>query len=189
MFIMIIGLTGRIAAGKEVIVGILEEKGFVYMTISEIIRNEMLDRGLTVDRTAMQDFGNLLREQEGTNSWIKRLMKKMNSNDDYVIDGIRNPGEIDELRKMKDFILIAIDAPKEDRFQRMLKRRKPSDPKTWEEFLVIDERDFGEEDSKGQQVGKCMEMADYKIDNNSSYDDFIKKVSEILEKILTIENN
>jgi hypothetical protein len=48
----------------------------------------------------------------------------------------------------------------------MLKRAKDSDPKTWELFLEIDDRDFGESDPLGQQVGKCMDLSDYKIENN-----------------------
>jgi len=93
---------------------------------------------------------------------IKELEKDSPKN--AIVDGIRNPAEVVELkRKFKDFILISIDAPQRERFQRILKRARESDPKDWEGFLKIDLRDLGEKDPLGQQVGECMKLADFKI--------------------------
>ncbi len=68
-------------------------------------------------------------------------------------------------------------------------RTKPSDPKTWEEFLEIDKRDFGEADLKGQQVCKCMEMADFYIFNNSSIKILLKRIEELYSEILKKQEN
>jgi len=56
----------------------------------------------------------------------------------YIVDGIRNPGEIDELIKINQgedkFYLISVDAPREKRFEWIIKRARSSDPKTYKDF-------------------------------------------------------
>ena len=87
------------------------------------------------------------------------------------------------MRNFGGFILIAIDAPRNVRYQRILSRNKSSDKKTWEGFLEMDNRDFGENIENGQQVGKCMEIADFKIVNDSSLEALYGQLDKILEKI------
>ena len=186
---MIIGLTGRIAAGKGFIKDFLEKVGFEYYTFSDVVREEAARRGVEITRKNLQDLGNEVRNKEGPGAWAKRIIEKLESEKNYIVDGIRNPGEVEELRKQKDFFLIAVDAPQERRYERLRRRAKPSDPKTWEGFLEIDNRDFGEEDSKGQQVGKCMEMADFYIFNNSDLGVLMKRIKEIYEQILRKEQS
>ena len=177
---MIIGLTGRIAAGKGKIVDFLSSKGFEYYTISKVVREEAERLGLAITRDELQNIGDLIRKKEGAGAWAKRLIKKFDKNKSYIVDGIRNPGEIKELRKCKNFHLIAIDAPQKIRFERMLKRAKPSDPVTWEEFIKIDERDYEDKDNPlGQQVGLCMKQADFIIENNTDLEELDNKIKKI----------
>lgn len=183
---MIIGLTGRIASGKGVVSEYLQGKGFDYFTISTAVREEAKKRGIEITRKNLQDLGNLVRKEEGAGAWAKRVIKLIDINRNYVIDGIRHPAEVDEFRKIKDFYLISIDAPQETRYKRLLARGRPSDPKTFEGFLKIDERDFCEEDPLGQHVGKCMELADFKIMNDSDLESFYRKVDEIYREIVKI---
>jgi len=179
---MIIGLTGRIAAGKGAIAGYFIDKGYSYIALSSVIREEAEKRGLPVERKILQDIGNEFRNKGDLGVWVRKAIEKMNNTQSYLIDGIRHPGEVAELRT-KPSILISIDAPQKERFERMLKRNKSSDPKIFEEFLKLDNRDFCDTDPNGQQVGKCMEMADYTIINNSSYENLIKRLDEIYSEI------
>jgi dephospho-CoA kinase len=180
---MIIGLTGRIAAGKGFVVAHLLEKSFRYVTLSQVVRDEVVKRGLPVERKNLQDVGNDVRKKEGENAWIKRVISNMNDGEDWIVNGIRNPGEVKELKKRKDFFLIALEANQKLRFERLLDRNKMSDPKTWEEFLKIDRRDFAEDDPAGQQVGACIKMADFKIENNGSLDELNASIDEIFKKM------
>jgi len=181
---MIIGLTGRIAAGKGVIVDFLSSKGFEYYTISKVVREETKKLGLPITREELQNIGDLIRKKEGAGAWAKRLIRKFDKDKEYIVDGIRNPGELAKLRKCKDFFLIAIDAPQKIRFERMLKRAKPSDPLTWEEFIKIDERDYEDKENPlGQQVGLCMKQADFFIENNTDLEELSIKIKEIYNKM------
>ena len=83
---MLIGLTGRIASGKGEVVEYLRKIGFEYCTISQVIREEAAKIKIPVTRESLQDLGNLMRKHEGRNAWIKRLIKKIDLNKDYIID-------------------------------------------------------------------------------------------------------
>jgi len=135
----------------------------------------------------MQDKGDELRKKFGVAAVMILLINKTINEPDknYIFDSLRNAGEAEFLRReRKDFILIGVDAPKEIRFKRMLKRAKESDPKTWEEFIKVDERDnFDTSNPMGQQTGKLLEICDFVILNNNSLDDSINQVEEAWKKI------
>ena len=98
-----------------------------------------------------------------------------------IIEGIRNPGEIEYLKKLPNFVLIGVKAKRELRFQRLRQRNKPWDVKTWEEFVAVDRRDLGVGQKKsGQQVGKCLHYCDYVLTNNKDVKDFQRKVEKLI---------
>lgn len=181
---MIIWITGRIAAGKWVVVEYLKEKWFEYFTVSQMVRQEAKKRGGEITRYNLQNIGNEVRQEFGAWEWIKRILAKMEVWKNYIIDGIRNPWEIQELRHQKDFFLFSIDALQNIRFERVLLRGKDSDPTIWEKFLEIDQRDFWEwEPDDGQQVGKCMEEADFQFLNNDTKEEYISSIESIYNSI------
>jgi len=181
---MIIGVTGPIASGKSVLIEMLIEKGFISFGLSNEVREEANKQGIPINRKALQDLGNAMREKYGSGYWAERVISKLSAGKNHVIDGIRNPGEIEVLKKLGNFVLIGVDAPVEKRFQWILARNKDSDPKTLEEIRAIDSRDRGAgELSHGQQSAKCYEMADVFIQNDGSFEDLARKVSELLETI------
>lgn len=186
---MIIGLTGRIGSGKEAIANFFREKGFCYLNISDEIRDEAEKRDISMERTKLQDLGNELRIKEGMGVWTRRILKKMELEKNYIVDGIKNPGEVAELKKRKDFVLIGVDSPEKQRFERLLRRGKSSDPKTWEDFLEVDKRDLGEDNPYGQQVSKCLSVADFLINNDKSLEFFNIKIEEAWLKIKIIQRN
>ena len=182
---MIIGLTGRIASGKGETAEYFKKKGFEYYTISQMVRETASKLEIPMMRESLQDVGDLIRKYEGLGGWVKRIIKKIDLTKNYIIDGIRNPGEIEELKKFRNFYLISVDAPIIIRYERVLKRNKLTDPKTWKLFVKVDERDFGEREiNTGQQVGKCMSLADFHLVNDSTLNDFYIKIEEIYRKIM-----
>ncbi len=181
---MIIGITGSLAAGKGVVSKILKKRGFVYISLSNEIRQIAKNKGIELTRKNLQDLGNHLRETEGANYLAKIAVKKINEKEytKVIIEGIRNPAEINELKKIKNFLLISIDAPKELRFKRIYERNRENDPKTFEEFLKVDDRDKGlGEKETGQEVAKCMSMADFILINDSSLEEIEDKIKNLLK--------
>jgi len=184
---MFIGLTGSLAAGKGVVSEFLKERGFIYMSTSDEVRRIALERKIPWTRENLQNLGNQLRKEGGAGVLGKIIIEKIRSQgyNKAIIDGIRNPAEVEELKKLDGFFLLCVDAPQEIRFQRMKERNRESDPMTWEEFVKVDEKDkgIGEEES-GQQVEKVMKLADYKITNDSSIEEINSRIQKIYNEML-----
>jgi len=187
---MLIGLTGPIASGTDVFGKILVEKGFERFSLSDYLREEMKKKGIEANRKNMQDFGDEIRKEFGEGELVKRLISKnkINKEKNYVIESIRNPGEVEEFRKFRSFILVLVDAPNEIRYQRVLKRARDSDdPQTIEEFKKLEQKDFGVNQPKhGQQHSAVFKMADKKILNNGSLEDLRNRAEELLEELTGI---
>jgi len=182
----VIGLTGTIGAGKKTVKDIIQKKVSCYtVVLSDIIKVEIERRKGILDRSTLQNMGNELRKKYGSHILAMLAVEYMPKEKNFiVIDGIRNPGEVEYLKKKygKDFKLLAVDANEKTRFERLIARGEKKDPKTWEEFLETDKRDRGfGEPPWGQQVGKCLEMADFTILNEGSLEELERKVEEIMK--------
>jgi len=182
---MIIGVCGRVSAGKETLTEFLRKKGFIYFETSKLINEELVKRGLEVTRKNQQDLADSLRKEEGVGVLMKMLLDKTEQGKDYILDSLRNAGEATFLREnTQDFILIGVDASQKIRFERILSRGKASDPKTWEEFLKMDERDnFDVNDPMGQQTGRLIEMSDFVVMNDSTVEEGLMKIEEVWKQI------
>jgi len=183
---MIIGLTGSLAAGKGVVSDYFKEKGFVYLSLSDELRQIAKERKIEITRENLQNLGNKLREESGSGVLAKLVIKKI-KNQEYkkaIVDGIRNPTEIEELNQLKDFFLVAVDANPKIRFERMISRNRESDPITWEEFLKVDKKDkgIGEKES-GQGVGKCMKLAKFILLNEGDLNEIKEKIEQLYQDI------
>lgn len=182
---MIVGLTGRIAAEKGAVSDFFKENGFEYLSLSNEVRAEATRRKIPHERKNLQDLGNLMREKEGLGVLVKRLEDKIEFNKSYIIDGIRNTGEVGELKAFfyNKFYLIAVDARQDLRWKRVQKRAKASDPKTFDKFILADNRDYEENLENGQQVNKCMKRADYTMINNGTIQELRNHLKIIYETI------
>ena len=187
---MIIGVTGPLCAGTDTFGEILrKEKGFIWFSYSDILREELKKRNVEITRKNLQDIGDELRKKEGLGVLSKIIIEKIEEDVDYVIGNIRNPGEVHVLREKfgENFILVRIDADVEIRFDRLSKRRREKDPKTWGEFRKVEDRDFGiNEKNYGQQHAAVFALADKVIKNNGSFEEFREDVEKLLSEI---ENN
>lgn len=185
-----LGVVGQIACGKEILVDyLIKNLGFTSFSLSSILHDELKKKGTTeFTRKTLQDMGDQLRKKYGREILARKTISRIQNSEsriqNYVIEGIRNPAEIEYLKKLPNFFLIGVKAKKELRFKRLLKRNKPWDPKTWEDFLVVDRRDFGIDQKKeGQQVAECLAYCDFVLVNNKDIADFQRKVKKLFYKL------
>lgn len=178
----VVGLVGPIASGKDSVLDELKKRGFKAFFLGDRTREEADRRGLPHDRSTLQDMGNNLREKFGDDILVKRTEELFDGSEEkIVIDGIRNAGEIAHLRKKYNTIIIGVDAPSKKRREFSRKRSADADPKTGEEFERVEQRDRGiGENSHGQQVKICLALSDIVIKNDSTEEEFIKKIREML---------
>lgn len=172
-----IGLTGTNGAGKGEAAAYFVKKGFHYISLSDLIREELIKRGEEVSRNNLIKIGNELRKKYGPDILARMVMKKIKEK--AVIDSIRNPKEVDFFRKQENFIFLAIDAPAELRYKRTRKRGRDESASNLKEFIQKEEEEMSNRE-KGQQLRTCMNMADYTIINDGSLQDFHQKLEDLL---------
>lgn len=181
-----LGLTGRMGSGKGEVVKILQGENFRYISLSDIVREEARKTGRSVTRAEMQNIGNRLRQMDGPGALAKRIRQKISQSPQtrWIIDGIRNPAEILELKQLKSFVLLAVQSPLDDILQRLKNRQRDTDRADVDELKRRLDREWGQgEPGHGQQVKQCMDMADYQIDNSKTLQHLKQEVLRILKKM------
>jgi dCMP deaminase len=173
----VIGLTGTNGAGKGEVASFFVERGYTYFSLSDVIREELQKENLAPTRDNMIKMGNNLRQQFSPDILARRVAKKIQGK--AVIDSIRNPKEVEYFREQGHFILLAIDAPAEIRYERVKKRGRDESASRLKAFVAKEEEEMGT-DENSQQLLACMEMADHLIINDGSLEDLRNKLEEFL---------
>lgn len=169
-----IGLTGPMGAGKGEIVRLAVELGFRTISLSDMVHAEGRRRYGTPSRQQLQDTGNDLRRQGGPGILGKMVAKEIAGQPPahWLIDSIRNPAEIVELRRLTPFFLLGVDADRRILLQRLRDRRRNDDLADEEELQRRLDREWGiGEPENGQQVGPCLTMTDETLHNNGSLEE------------------
>jgi len=185
--VLYVGLSGTMAAGKGVTRSIIEGRyKTLSFSLSDILREEADERGIERTRKNLTDIGNELRKKHGPGVLAKKIIEKIaRQRDGYeriIIDSIRNPGEVSELRRAlkKDFLLLFIDAPLGIRYKRTkLRQREGESADSFETFSMMNESEFEGSDEKGIRLKECKIEADYVIENDRTIGELRKKVYEI----------
>ncbi len=179
---MILGLTGTMASGKGEVVKYLKTKGFEHYVYSDIIREIAKQRGIEPTRANLQKLGDdIKKESKNLGILSKKMLKKIKT-DKAVVDGVRNADEIKKLKKRKDVYIIGVNASQRLRYHRIRNRKREGDTKTFYEFKRLDKLE-NRGKTKGQEINKCLKMADFIIVNDGSLEQLKKKVDDTLETI------
>lgn len=200
---IVLGLTGPFGAGCSTISDDLVKRfHWRRYSLSEAMRElapkfiDNLDQEKLTSpkfRWYQQDVGNEIRKKD-LYAIPEQVVQKIEEDEkkddslkdlDIVIDGIRNPSEMEYLRdRFLHFFVIAVFAPFNVRWARS---EKAYNGNQWT-FVKDDERDSGGfEPSRGQKVQLCVDGADILISNERSFTEpFIKeelqtKIDEYLQ--------
>jgi dephospho-CoA kinase len=147
------------------------------------IREEAKKRGV---KPSPENLGNIMfqiREEEGVGILAERCVSKIKSvkNKKVVIDGIRSVDEIAEFKKeYPNFKIIGIYSSPNTRFNRLKKRGRSDDPKTWKMFRKREKRELQ------VGLGEVLATVDFMITNEGSKRELQKKVKDLIQR--KIEN-
>lgn len=179
---MIVGVTGFFAAGKDTFAEILIQKGFKHVSLSDIIRAEIRQRGEEITIPRLTEVGNELRTGFGPQILAERALRVLPEESEAVVTSIRHGAEVEALRARKKFVMVFVDAPSSLRHQRSLARAREGDPVSHEDFEAAERRQMASDDPNAQQLARCKEMADQVIQNDGSLPDFREKIERFLKE-------
>jgi len=173
----IIGLTGTNGSGKGAAAEFFMGHGYAYLSLSDLIREELREKVQEVSRDNLIKMGNHLRNKYGADILARRTMEHVRGK--TIIDSIRNPKEVEYLQCQENFILLAVDAPPEVRYARVILRGRNESVQTLEEFIAKEKEEMTDLE-KGQQLQRCMQMADHLISNEGTLEEFHRKLEAYL---------
>ena len=180
---MIIGLTGKNGCGKGVVADFLKTMGYHYYSLADVVRDEINKTGQKVTRDLLIKTANELRAKYGPSVLAERVMEKFDPEKNYIADSIRNPFEVEALRKRKDFYLLMIDADQKIRFERLKERNREKDPQDYDAFLQLEAAEAGSNDPTTQQLNRTIELADAQVENNGTIDELYEDVRQVLRAL------
>jgi dCMP deaminase len=181
---MIIGLTGRNAAGKTEVSDYLKSRGFEYFSLSDEIREEIRNRKLEITRDLLIEVGNELRSRFGPGVLAERILRRLGHERNYVIDSIRNPSEVEVLKSRQDFTLLGLEAERTSRFERSRLRGREGAVQSLEEFIQEEERELSSGDPASQQLIATQKMADVVLRNDDSIEGLHRRLDELLPRLM-----
>ncbi len=185
---MILGISGPYGAGKSAVVEYLRGRSFYAGSLSDVLREELEERGEAETRERMIALGNELRAQEGPGALAERLAASLLPDRNYVIDSIRHPAEVEVLRRATPhFQLIWVDADEATRLERLRARARGGDPTSAEELRRLEGRELASDDPAAQQLLAVRDLADERLANDGTLEQLYEAVQAVLKNSLWFE--
>jgi adenylate kinase family enzyme len=209
--IRFIGATGLPGVGKgefvENLQAILHKMGIetYRFSLSEALRDTVRKQGLTIERPVLHRVANELRAAHGAGilatmviDMIADRLAEVDSQTKAVviIDGIRTPDEVLTLRHryQSRFTLVGLVAPLNMLVSRIVARRRAdesadtiSHEQAIREMLI---KESGEgEPAHGHSIARCIEMADWRIQNIGTLNDLVVKTEDFIKQAVLISDN
>ena len=175
----IIALVGLAGSGKSSAVEYLTKKGFPKVYFGGVIYKAMEEAGIEPTWDNQQKFREEIRQREGKDFVIKRVIKNVRDlinagQNKIVLDGLYTWSEYKILKHEfpGQVVVIAIVTPKHLRYQRMIKR--PERPMQTHE---VDQRDWSE--IENLEKGGPIAIADYFVINDGNLDQLHQKIDAV----------
>lgn len=166
-----IGLVGPFGSGCSYVANkIADIYGYELFSLSDVLRDEFkkeYPKKKKAARKELQDFGDKIREEKGCHYLASAVCEKINQDKtkNYVVDSIRNPEEINFLRKsFAQFFLFGVFAEPDLRWKRVSEKYN-NDRRAFDED---DKRDSNEGIGYGQRVTDSFRMSDIILLNNEN---------------------
>ena len=189
---LVIGVTGLPGAGKSIFSEVAKEFGIPVISMGDLVKEQVKKLGLDITPENVGKIAIKLREKNGPDAVAKLVIEKileepsLKESKVLIIDGIRSLAEVELFKKhfynlfihFENFIIVAIHAPPNQRYQRLLARGRRDDAASLEKILERERRElsFG--------IGNVIALANYILVNDGTIQEFKVKVREFLRKII-----
>ncbi|HJX55338.1 MAG TPA: dephospho-CoA kinase [Methanoregula sp.] len=176
----VIGVVGMPASGKGEFARIASEMGIPVVVMGDMIRNAVKASGLEPTDTNFGATANRLRSERGMDAIGQLCVPEVERQTAplVLIDGIRGDAEVKLFQKVFPmFTLVRIDSSFGNRLSRVVARGRSDDFQTAGELRTRDERELG------WGLGRALKLADLRIENNGTLDEFSVAVHKLLDGI------
>jgi len=185
---VILVVTGFIGAGKSEASGYIKSLGIPMFRTGDVIRKEVLNRGLELNTRNSEMIARKFREERGMDVASRRVGEKIKKLGDSLVcvEGPRDMHEIEFLATLGRVVIIIVKAPIETRFERTGRRKgrhlepKTRDARTFEEFKW---RDSKERERGLDEVVSTGKYTKHIIDNTGTKDELRKKIDDIISSL------
>lgn len=180
----VIGLGGTNGSGKDTVGLFLAEKyNYFFISVSDLLREELRRRGLEVTRENLRTLSAEWRREFGLGVLVDKAIEAANNSDkDYagvVAVPMRNVGEAQHVKDLGG-TLIWVDADQRMRYERIQganRGRAGEDNKTFEEFQAEELAEMHPSDPNDPAVlnmAGVRDISDIKILNETTLEDLEK---------------
>jgi len=175
----VLGFCGLPGSGKSTAIEAIAELGTIIM-MGDVIRNEARKKGILPTDENLGKIAKELRKNGGDEIVAEKCVEiiKDDKKSPIFIDGIRSMAEVHVFRKYWEFLVIAIVADDQLRYQWISNRTRLDDSKKKSD---IEERDLRE---IGFGLKEVIKDADYTIINNSNIADLQIKTKTLIMKLI-----
>ncbi len=177
---LILGIVGEIAVGKTTVTDYMRDKyGAVSFRFSDMLRDVTRRLHIEPTRGNLQILSTVLRHNFGEDIMSRVLAADAaESTHEFIItEGVRRPSDVEHLKNLPGFKILALAADPRTRYERLTKRSENPDDrnKTWEQFVAD-----GAQESE-QKIKDIMAEADVTIVNEGTTEELFKKVDTVVK--------
>lgn len=186
---LLLAVVGPKYSGKTVVTShLVEDYGYRFYSLSAFVKEEV-DRLCLPDERAVlkregdrlrREFGREVLARKGIQSIRRDLVERREPITHMVVDGIKNAGEVEFLKRLPSVEVVGIVASDERRFERA---KSLGFKGTLGDFRErVDVPDSNSTDDRGQQVQTCLGLVDLTIENDGTKLELFENVDRMLEQ-------
>jgi len=178
--VKVIGVVGLPASGKGEFSKIAERLGIPVVVMGDVVRNAVKKAGLLPTDENLGAMANRLRAERGMDAIAILCVDAIREHNAplVLIDGIRGDAEVRVFRdNFPGFRLIAIETSFEKRLARLCERKRSDDVGSASGLATRDERELG------WGLGNALKLADIRLNNNGSLEEFTECVTELIRSM------
>ncbi len=176
--VFVIGITGLAGSGKTLLSDYLQRIGIHVFRTGDVIREIARARGISQTSLGKISLEFLPSENTEIIENICYRIDNLRQERFVVVEGIKKMSEVEVLRKNYSTCIIAILAPQETRFNRLLNRNRSDDPISIDYLKERDERELR------HGIGNVIALADCYFINEGKkevlIDNFLKAFKELI---------
>ena len=144
----------------------------------------MTENGLEISGLSMRSYAQTQMRLHGATYWSEKIISSIDQNtvvDELIVDGVRNIGGIEGLRKgVCELIVVALLVDEKTRVDRVIKRGRALDNIPVKELKKLMQDEFKEGETWELELTECIKRADIKIDASIHFNEVLRTFTEMI---------